>query len=117
MNPGFTDLPAWISLPAAALVLLGSLLTLTGAFGLVRLRTFLDRIHAPTLGTSWGSAAIILAAILLYSAVEARLVIHALVIGIFVVITTPVMLLTLGRAALRRDRAEAEAEVSPDDPS
>lgn len=113
MNPAFADLPFWISLPAAVLVLLGSLLTLTGAFGLVRLRSFPERIHAPTLGTSWGTAAILLAAILVYSAVEGRLVVHALVIGVFVMITTPVTLLVLGRAALRRDRAEAES--TPDE--
>ncbi len=110
MNPAFADLPLWVSLPAAILVLLGSLLTLTGAIGLVRLPTFLERIHAPTLGTSWGAASIILAAILVYSMVEGRLVIHALVIGVFVTITTPVTLLALGRAALRRDRAKAQAD-------
>lgn len=103
---GLDGLPLWIALPVAALVVLGSTLTLLGAIGLVQLRSFFDRLHAPTLGTSWGAAGIILASMLASSWIEGRAVLHEVVIGVFVMITTPVTLMMLGRAALHRDRAE-----------
>ncbi|MGA0543178.1 monovalent cation/H(+) antiporter subunit G [Neotabrizicola sp. VNH66] len=102
-------------LAAAAIVFLviGSTLTFLGTLGLVRLRNFYDRLHAPTLGTSWGAAGVLLASILVASWGEGRVVLHELVIGIFVMITTPVTLLMLGRAALHRDRAEGRPDVPP----
>ena len=51
------ELPVWAALLVAAFLILGAGLTLLGSFGLVRLRSFYDRIHAPTLGASWGTAA------------------------------------------------------------
>ena len=97
----------------AALLVLGSTLTLLGAFGLVHLRSFYDRIHAPTLGTSWGTAAILLASLVSWSWVQDRVFVHELVIGIFVMVTTPVTLMFLGRAALHRDRVERNPDVPP----
>jgi len=44
------NVPAWAALLAAGLVLAGSGLTFVGALGLVRLKTFYERVHAPTLG-------------------------------------------------------------------
>ncbi|NPD14175.1 cation:proton antiporter [Xinfangfangia sp. D13-10-4-6] len=106
-------LPPWIAIPVAFFLILGSTLTLLGAFGLARLRDFYDRLHAPTLGTSWGAAGILLASMILMSWNESepgwsglRPVLHELVIGIFLMITTPVTLMLLGRAALHRDRIE-----------
>lgn len=104
-------LPPWLMLLVAALLVLGSTLTLLGAFGLVHLKGFYDRLHAPTLGTSWGTAAILLASILSWSWVEDRVFVHELVIGICVMATTPVTLMFLGRAALHRDRIEGRGDV------
>lgn len=103
--------PLWVAIPAAFLIVLGSSLTLLGTIGLVTLRTFYDRLHAPTLGTSWGTLSIVLASTLLFSALEQRPVLHELLIGVFVMVTTPVTLMLLGRAALYRDRAEHSTMV------
>ncbi len=97
-------LPAWAMALVAVLLVLGSTLTLLGTFGLVNLKSFYDRLHAPTLGTSWGTAAILLASMLSWSWIQDRVFVHELVIGIFVMATTPVTLMFLGRAALHRDR-------------
>jgi multicomponent K+:H+ antiporter subunit G len=98
-------LPPAVMAVVAFFLVLGSSLTLLGAIGLVRLKGFYDRLHAPTLGTSWGTAAILLASMLSWSWVQDRVVLHELVIGLFVMLTTPVTLMLLGRAALHRDRA------------
>lgn len=110
------DLPIWAALVVAVFVLLGAGLALIGSFGLYRLNSFYDRIHAPTLGTSWGTAGIVLASMIFFSVLEMRPVVHELLIGIFVTVTMPVTLMLLGRAAVYRDRSEGRKEVPAMDP-
>jgi multicomponent K+:H+ antiporter subunit G len=100
-------LPAWAALATALLVLLGAGLTLTGSLGLLRFRSFYERVHAPTLGTTLGTGSILVAAILCFSVLEAEPVLHAVLIAVFATVTTPVTLMLLVRAALYRDRIEA----------
>jgi multicomponent K+:H+ antiporter subunit G len=99
-------LPAWAVLLTAALVLLGAALALIGALGLLRLGTFYERVHAPTLGTTLGTGCIVAASIIYFSALEMRPVLHAILIAVFIIVTTPVSLLVLVRAAMLRDRSE-----------
>jgi multicomponent K+:H+ antiporter subunit G len=110
------DLPAWAALPTAFLLLLGAGLALTGSLGLLRLGSFYDRIHAPTLGTTMGISCVLLASMLFFSVLETRLVLHELLIAILMVVTTPVTLMLLARAALYRDRSEGCDEVPPPPP-
>ena len=42
-------LPLWAEITVAALVLMGALVALLGSFGLLRLRSFLERVHAPAI--------------------------------------------------------------------
>lgn len=108
----FVDtMPLWISIPVAIFLVLGATLTLLGTIGLVQLKGFYDRLHAPTLGTSWGAAGILISSMLLVSWTESRFVLHELVIGIFLMVTTPVTLMLLGRAALHRDRIEGKQGI------
>ncbi|MDO1580475.1 monovalent cation/H(+) antiporter subunit G [Rhizobium oryzicola] len=105
------DLPVWAACLVAFFLLIGSGLALIGAIGFLRLPTFYERIHAPTLGTSWGVGGIVLASILYFSLSSSRLAVHEILIGIFVTVTTPVTLMLLARAALHRDRAERNGNV------
>lgn len=99
-------LPDWAAIPVALCLLVGAVITLVGTIGLARFQTFYQRVHAPTLGTSFGAAFILLGSMLYFSAAEARPVLHELLIMVFVTVTTPVTLMLLARAALYRDRAE-----------
>lgn len=108
------DLPLWAALLTAFLVLFGAALSLVGAAGLLRLETFYERMHAPTLGTTAGAASILLASAISFSIVEHRLVIHEILILLFITFTTPVTLMLLARAALYRDRSEGVEAVPPD---
>lgn len=110
------DLPLWAAVLVAFFLLLGAGLTLIGSYGFFRLRSFYDRIHAPTLGTSWGTAALVLASMICFSVLQSRPVFHEILIGVFVTVTMPVTLMLLGRAALYRDRAEGNPDVPPMDP-
>jgi multicomponent K+:H+ antiporter subunit G len=106
-------LPAWAAILVALLVLVGAGLALIGAIGTLRLDGFFERVHAPTLGTSWGTGAIVLASILCFSVLGSRLVVHEILIGIFITVTTPVTLMLLARAVLYRERAEGREGVPP----
>lgn len=110
------DIPVWAAIVSAVLLVVGAAITMIGSIGLLRLRTFYDRLHAPTLGTSWGAFAIIIASAVFFSVSEGRLMLHDLVIGLFIMCTTPVTLMLLGRAALYRDRAENTPVVAPTEP-
>lgn len=103
------QLPASVALIIAAFVALGSILTLIGALGLIRLGNFYDRLHAPTLATSWGAGGILLGSVMMFSTLGSRLVVPELFLGLMMLVTTPVTLMVLGRAALHRDRAEGRA--------
>ena len=108
-----TDLPVWAALATGFLVLLGAGLTLIGAIGLLRLPSFYERMHAPTLGSTWGTAGILLGSIVFFSVLQTRPVLHEVLIAAFVTVTTPVTLLLLARAALYRDRTEGSTSVPP----
>jgi multicomponent K+:H+ antiporter subunit G len=108
---GLHDLPAWAALIVAFLVLLGAGLTLVGTIGLVRFKSFYERVHAPTLGTTGGAGSMLIASILCFSVLQSRPVLHEVLITVFVIVTTPVTLMLLARAAIYRDRTERPDSV------
>lgn len=110
MTP-LAELPDWAAVTVSLLVLLGAFTTLIGAIGLVRLRTFYERVHPPTLGSTLGTASIVLASMICFSVLGSRPVLHEILILVFVTLTTPITLVMLTRAAVYRDRAEGNDPV------
>ena len=108
------DLPAWAAFLVALFLLAGAGITLVGSLGLLRLNSFYERVHAPTLGTTMGTALIVLGSMLCFSVIQSRPLMHELLIAVFVTVTTPVTLMLLARAALHRDRTEGSGEVPPE---
>jgi len=105
------ELPVWAALLVAAFVLAGAAIALLGSAGLWRLKSFYARAHAPTLGATLGTGGVLIASMLCFSVLGSRLVLHEILIGLFITITTPVTLMLLARAALYRDRAENRPDV------
>ena len=105
-------LPPWAALPAAIFLICGGLLALIGSLGLLRMRTFYERAHPPTMGTTLGTGSILFASMLVSSALLHRPVIHELLITLFVLITSPVSSMTLMRAAVSRTRTPVEKSPS-----
>lgn len=97
------DLPVWLALIVGFLTVMGAAITLIGTIGLFRFRSFYSRMHAPTLGTTWGAGSLLIASMICFSALTGRLIVHELLIAAFIFVTTPVTLMLLGRAALHRD--------------
>lgn len=113
MSNHLADLPAWAALLAALLLLAGAGLTLIGTVGLLRFGSFYQRVHAPTLGSTLGIGCILLASMLVFSVLESRAILHEVLITALMVVTTPITLMLLARAALYRDRSEGSDEVPP----
>lgn len=99
------ELPLAVAALISVFVVAGAALTLLGAIGLLQLKSFYERVHAPTLGTTLGTGLVLVASIVLFSTLESRPVLHEVVIGVFMTITTPVTFMLLVRAARQRDRA------------
>ena len=102
------DLPAWAALPAGFLLIIGGLLVVIGALGLLRMPTFYARMHPPTMGTTLGTGCVLMASMLASSAIAGRPVIHEILITLFLVMTAPVSAITLMAAAITRARGRSE---------
>lgn len=81
---------------ASALVLAGALLAFGGSIGLVRMKTFFERVHPPTMGTTLGTA-LILAGSMIHLGT-----LHEVLIGLLMAVTTPISYVLLVAAARRR---------------
>lgn len=108
---GAADIP----LPAAVLIsvclLAGASFTLVGAIGLVRLRSFYERVHAPTLGSSMGMGLILISSIAYFSISRGEVVLHEMLIAVFLTLTTPISLMLIVRAALARGGREGDPDA------
>lgn len=105
-------LPAWGALLVAILVASSALLALVGSIGLLRLKDFYSRLHAPTLGTTLGLFLMVVATIVCFVLAVDRVPVQVILIGALVSVTTPVTLTLLARAAVERDRRDG-SDVSP----
>jgi len=101
------ELPLWAALIVSVLLVLGAVITLIGSAGLLRLRDFQQRMHAPTLGSTLGTGSILLGSVVCFSVLQSRPTLHELLIALFLTMTTPVGFMLLARATLYRSRVAA----------
>lgn len=99
-------IPAWTAVATALLALGGALLALIGSIGLLRLRSFYERVHPPTMATTLGTGLVLLGSMLFSTVHEGRPIVHEILIAVFMTVTTPVTFALLVRAALHRDCME-----------
>lgn len=95
-------LPLWASIVVSLCLIVGAAAAFIGGIGLVRLKTFYQRVHAPTLGATAGLFLILAASMLYFSVTRGRLFVHEILIMIFITVTTPVALILLVRATQHR---------------
>lgn len=97
------ELPLWLSITLAALLLIGSAFVFIGAMGLACFRNFYERLHMPTLGATMGAAAILAAAALYSSYRAGEPALRYALILFFLSLAAPISLMMLSRAAAMRD--------------
>ena len=99
----------------AMLLLASGGLSLIAALGLLRLKSFFQRMHAPALAITFGTWCAALASIICFVALESRPALHTMLIVVLIAVTAPVTTTLLARASLFRDRAAAAAKHQQDD--
>lgn len=102
------DYPLWAIVPASILLIIGGLLTVIGSIGLLRLPSFFMRMHGPSMGNTLGTGCVLIASMILSSALLGRPVMHEILITVFIVIVSPVTAMLLMRAAIYRTRVNEE---------
>ncbi|WP_084360589.1 Na+/H+ antiporter subunit G [Hydrogenophaga palleronii] len=107
----------WAEIAVAVLLVLSGVFTLTAAIGLVRFKTFFQRMHPPALAFSFSAWCVTLATIIYFSAQDGKLSLHAWLIIIFLSLTVPVTTILLARTELFRRRIAsvkpAEEDIPP----
>ena len=106
--------PLWVDVLTSALVLVGALAAVIGSLGLLRMRTFFERVHTPTLGATVGTWSFALATAVQVSYLRGQPFLHALLIAVFIALTAPVTTLFLTRAAIFRERHEGGGQKRPE---
>lgn len=109
-------LPWWLAIPVALLLVLSGIVSLIGSAGLLRLKHFYSRIHAPTMGNTLGVFFMILAVAISSSYLLSRPILHPIIITLLLVITSPVTAILLMRAAIKRELRQRLADYAPDEP-
>lgn len=108
-----SEVSSWVEAVVALLLLLSGVFVVIAAVGFLRLPDFFLRLHPPALAYTFGSWCVTLAAIVYFSALESRAVLHPWLIIILLSITVPVTTLLLARVALFRRRAAGAPDTPP----
>lgn len=111
-----SDLPTWLNAIITLLIILSGLITLIGTLGLVRLKHFYSRMHAPTLGNTLGVFCLLIACTIVASVTAKQLLIYPLIITVLLIITSPVTAILLMRAAIKRELRQRMTDYAPDEP-
>lgn len=97
-----SDWPVLLDLWVAALLLIGAGFALVGSLGLVRLETFMQRLHAPTKATTLGVGSLLMAVFSASAWDTGGLSLRELLLALLVFWTAPLAAQQLARAWLRR---------------
>ncbi|MFT3811929.1 MAG: monovalent cation/H(+) antiporter subunit G [Acidovorax sp.] len=111
-------LPLWAEWLVAVLALAGAAVALLGSLGLLRWRTYFERVHAPSVIATLGCWCLVAASCVYFSLAGRHWAVHPLLIALLVAITVPVTTIFLMRAALfraRRAGLNVPASVSQSD--
>lgn len=108
-----TDVSPWLAVPIALLLVLGGIITFTGALGLLRLPNFYQRIHGPAVFITVGTGCFLIASMLYFTGTLQRPVVHELLITAFVLLTAPVVSMMVMRAAVYRDLRARKPDGGP----
>ncbi len=106
-------IPFWADLLGSLLLISGSLLTLIGSLGLLRLPNLFARMHGITLGNTLGLGCVLLGSILIASIHAERFVFQEVLITLFMISTSPVTTILLMRSGMHRKRADTGKKPMP----
>lgn len=98
-------------LVSAALVISG-VFGLVGSYGLIRLKSSLQRLHAPTKGTTLGVGGVLIASMIFFYAKTGYVSVHELLITLFLFLTAPITANFIAKAFMARNLREQDLPES-----
>ena len=101
------DIPLWIEIIVSILIVLSGIVSLIGNLGLVKLKYFRRRIHAPTLGNSLGLWFLMVASMIISYILGDRLFFHEMLVVIFIFMTSPISWTLLMRSYVLQEARDA----------
>jgi len=112
-----TELPFIAELLISIALVVGGAFGFLGSLGLVKLRDFYSRLHAPTKGTTLGVGATLLASSAYFTITTGRLSLHEILVTFFLFITAPVSAHLLAKAAVHRRIPNVSGAPAGEEPS
>lgn len=103
--------PFWVEVLVGVLLIVSGVFTLSSAVGIVRFKSFFQRMHPTALAYSFSAWIVTLASIVYFSAVETSVTVHPWLIIVFLSITVPVTTIFLARTDLFRNRISKQPEI------
>ena len=103
-----------VEILVSLLILIGAGFILIGSLGLLRLRDFYSRLHAPTKATTLGVGSLLIASAIFFSHQEEGLSLHEVLVTLFLFITAPVGAHLMAKAALHL-RLKSLSKLPADD--
>ena len=97
-------LPPWLEGIVVALVVASGLLSLVAAIGIMHLKDFFQRLHAPALANTLAAWCSAVASIAYIAGATGRPTLLPIVLNVLLAITAPITTALLARAALFRRR-------------
>ena len=106
MSAGVSVAEAIVSL----LIVIGSGFALVGSWGLVRLPSLMERLHAPTKATTLGLGAVLVASVVYFQLLQGEWTTHELLISAFLFLTAPISANMIAKVHLHRLRRKEPTE-------
>ena len=99
-----SPMPWVLEAVVATLLLASGALSIVAAVGLVRLKGYFTRLHAPALASTGGVWCVTAATIVYFSVLTGEVALYPIVVSILLAVTAPVATLVLARTGLFRGR-------------
>ena len=99
------QIPLWLDLLLASLIVAGAAFALIGSWGLAKLSNFYLRLHGPTKATTLGVGGVLIASALWFTCTSGAPSLNELLITLFLFLTAPVSAHLLIKAALHLEQA------------
>ena len=107
------EVPLWLQVLTGLLLLASGAFTLLAGVGMVRLKTFFERMHPPALAFVAAAWCVTLATIVFFSSLGDQVSLQSWLIIILLSITVPITSFLLSRAALFRLRQAGRPAPPP----
>lgn len=112
MTASIDTLPPVAVAIIVALMVVGGVVVLIGALGLVRLPNFYQRMHGPAVIATLGAGCLLLASLLRFLLADGWSLPHELLVPVFIIMTAPVSAMLITRAAVYRDLRAGRKDTS-----